>query len=170
MSTKLLMCVDEQTKSRVEIVHVRLSECLGWPQASPRESQRCPISSLAIVEPRSAFVFEERHAVLRVSGHRCRVTGKTKIRHWRGERIALLWQSCHIRESLTPDASRSRDTPARLCWQTASSRRLPAAVAARGVHQREREVESVPLSVADPPVGRVHGALVFPIACGAGQL
>ena len=106
------------------------------PQASPRESQRCPISSLAIVEPRSAFVFEERHAVL--SGHRCRVTGKTKIRHWRGERIALLWQSCHIRESLTPDASRSRDTPARLCWQTASSRRLPAAVAARGVHQRER--------------------------------
>ena len=59
--------VGRRTKSRVEFVHVRLGlgDWLGWPQASPRESQRCPIRILAIVEPRSAFVrsFEERHWV-----------------------------------------------------------------------------------------------------------
>ena len=37
-------------KSRFEFVHVRLGEWLGWPQASPREPLRCPISSLVIVE------------------------------------------------------------------------------------------------------------------------
>lgn len=37
-------------KSSAQFVYVRLSEWLGWPQASPREPLRCHISSLVIVE------------------------------------------------------------------------------------------------------------------------
>ena len=51
--------------------------------------------------------------------------------------------SCHIRSSLTAEASRSgyssSTVPATL---PPHAGRLPAAVAARGVHQRGREVET----------------------------
>ena len=43
-----IMWVNE--KSSAQYVYVRLSEWLGWPQASPREPLRCHISSLVIVE------------------------------------------------------------------------------------------------------------------------
>ena len=43
-----IMWVNE--KSSAQFVYVRLSEWLGWPQASPREPLRCHISSLVIVE------------------------------------------------------------------------------------------------------------------------
>ena len=50
--------------------------------------------------------FEERHTVL--SGHRCRVTStKQKFDTLRGESMQYCGISCHIRSSLTAEASRS---------------------------------------------------------------
>ena len=47
----VLLCVGLNHKSSFEYAHVRpLGEWLGWPQTSPREPLRCPISSLVIVE------------------------------------------------------------------------------------------------------------------------
>ena len=80
----------------------------------------------------------------RLSGHRCRVTStKQKFDTLRGESIQYCGISCHIRSSLTAETSRSgyssltvpATLPPHAGW-------LPAAVAARGVHQRGREVES----------------------------
>ena len=58
-------------KSSAQFVYVRLSEWLGWPQASPREPLRCHISSLVIVETLTDS-FEEtqtRQTVLSYYGH-----------------------------------------------------------------------------------------------------
>ena len=79
-----------------------------------------------------------------IGGHRCRVTStKQKFDTLRGESMQYCGISCHIRSSLTAELSRSgyssSTVPATL---PPHAGRLPAAVAARGVHQREREVES----------------------------
>ena len=75
----------------------------------------------------------------------CRVTStKEKFDTLRGESMQYCGISCHIRSSLTAETSRSGysslTVPATL---PPHAGRLPAAVAARGVHQRGREVESV---------------------------
>ena len=75
----------------------------------------------------------------------CRVTStKQKFDTLRGESMQYCGISCHIRSSLTAETSRSGysslTVPATLVPPHAG--RLPAAVAARGVHQRGREVES----------------------------
>ena len=74
----------------------------------------------------------------------CRVTStKQKFDTLRGESMQYCGISCHIRSSLTAETSRSGysslTVPATL---PPHAGRLPAAVAARGVHQRGREVES----------------------------
>ena len=74
-----------------------------------------------------------------------RATGESPVNFdtLRGESMHYCGISCHIRSSLTAEASRSgyssSTVPATL---PPHAGRLPAAVAARGVHQRGREVES----------------------------
>ena len=80
-----------------------------------------------------------------------RATGESPVNFdtLRGESMHYCGISCHIRSSLTAEASRSgyssstvpATLPPHAGW-------LPAAVAARGVHQRGREVESARLRPA----------------------